>query len=367
MIKFPNHIKVYLVGGAVRDQLLGLPTHEKDWVVVGARPDELVQRGFQQVGKHFPVFLHPETHEEYALARIEQKQGHGYHGFDFQFSPKVTLEEDLSRRDLTINAIAMDDNGHFIDPYHGQEDLQNKILRHVSHAFIEDPLRILRAARFHARFYHLGFKIAAETIELMRSMVDSNELSYLSAERFFIEWMKAFKTPHPEIFLQTLEDCGALKIFIPEQAHTLIAQFHSLCQRSSDPEFRFSYLTTLIPQSSAKILCLKLKVPKRLLELQERFNLVHEQLDIQLCDAYQILDLLQTLDAFRRSDDFLRLINCRDAYYQSHQAPVWTDIINACKQVRLPKEMQKDKNIDKIRTYFQNNYLAIIVEKIKCL
>jgi tRNA nucleotidyltransferase (CCA-adding enzyme) len=367
MKKFPNHIKIYLVGGAVRDQLLGLSPHEKDWVVVGARPDELIQRGFQQVGKHFPVFLHPETHEEYALARIEQKKGHGYHGFDFEFSPHVTLEEDLSRRDLTINAIAMDAQGHIIDPFHGQHDLQNKILRHVSPAFIEDPLRVLRTARFHARFYHLGFKIAPETIQFMRWIVNSNELSYLSAERFFIEWMKAFETSHPEIFLQTLQDCSALGMFIPEHKQNFIAQFHELCKRTSEPEFRFCYLTTLISQASTKTLCLKLKVPKRLLELQERFYLLHEQVDIQLNNAKQILHLLQTLDAFRRSDDFLRLINCRDAFYQNHQATIWSDIINACKQVRLPKEMQKDKNIDKIRLYFQNHHLAIIAEKIKCL
>ncbi|NBX84243.1 MAG: tRNA nucleotidyltransferase [Gammaproteobacteria bacterium] len=360
-------MKIYLVGGAVRDQLLGISSHEKDWVVVGARPDELIEKGFQQVGKHFPVFLHPETHEEYALARIEQKHGHGYHGFDFQFSPQVTLEEDLYRRDLTINAIAMDDQGHYFDPYHGQLDLKNKILRHVSPAFVEDPLRVLRAARFHARFFHLGFHIAPETMQLMRSMVDSNELSYLSAERFFIEWMKAFETPHPDIFLETLHNCGALEMFIIEKAQTFITQFQTLCQHSTDPEFRFCYLTSLISQSSAKTLCLKLKVPKRLQELQERFNLLHAQLDMQICDTKQLLHHLQHLDAFRRTDDFLRLINCRDAFYQVHQAPMWTNIIIACKQVRLPKEMQKDKNIDKIRFYFENNYLAIIAENIKCL
>lgn len=186
-------MKVYLVGGAVRDQLLSLPVKERDWVVVGSNPDELLARGFRQVGRDFPVFLHPETSEEYALARTERKSAPGYYGFSCNFSSTVTLEEDLARRDLTINAMARDEQGQLIDPYHGLKDLEAKVLRHVSHAFVEDPVRVLRIARFAARFHHLGFKLADETRSLMYTMVQRGELAHLVAERVWQEWQRSLQ------------------------------------------------------------------------------------------------------------------------------------------------------------------------------
>ena len=203
-------MKTYLVGGAVRDQLLGLPVHERDWVVVGARPETLLNAGYHAVGKDFPVFLHPETKEEYALARTERKTGRGYHGFECHFSTEVTLEEDLARRDLTINAIAQDQAGNLIDPYQGQADLANKTLRHVTEAFKEDPLRVLRVARFAARFNYLGFSIAAETKALMQEIAASGELLTISRERIWREFERALQSRSPGIFLRVLEECGAL-------------------------------------------------------------------------------------------------------------------------------------------------------------
>ena len=207
---------VYLVGGAVRDQLLGHPYHEKDYVVVGATPEQLLNLGYQPVGKDFPVFLHPETKEEYALARTERKAGHGYHGFEFYTDTSVTLEDDLIRRDLTINAIAMDEKGNIYDPYNGQADLNNRILRHVSDAFTEDPLRVLRLARFAARYKDLDFKIAPETLSLMQNLVQSGELNALTSERVWKETSRALMENHADVYFQVLRDCGALKVLFPE-------------------------------------------------------------------------------------------------------------------------------------------------------
>jgi len=210
------HMEVYLVGGAVRDQLLGLPVHERDWVVVGARPEDLERQGYMPVGREFPVFLHPQTKEEYALARLERKVSPGYRGFTTQFSPDVTLEEDLKRRDLTINAIAQAPTGEIIDPYGGQQDLKARVLRHVSEAFVEDPVRILRLARFAARFADLGFSVADETLTLMREMVKSGEANALVPERVWQETERALGESRPDVFFQTLRDCGALAVIFPE-------------------------------------------------------------------------------------------------------------------------------------------------------
>ena len=209
-------MKTYLVGGCVRDQLLGRPIIDKDWVVVGATPSQMLQQGFLQVGKDFPVFLHPQTKEEYALARTERKSGPGYYGFECNFDPNVTLEEDLQRRDLTINAMAIDENGTIIDPFGGQRDLKNKTLRHVSIAFMEDPVRILRIARFAARFAHLGFTIAPETMRLMEQMVDNGEIDALVPERVWQEMCRALQEERPEVFFNTLRECGALAVIFPE-------------------------------------------------------------------------------------------------------------------------------------------------------
>ncbi|WP_113626722.1 multifunctional CCA addition/repair protein [Pectobacterium peruviense] len=209
-------MKIYLVGGAVRDSLLGLPVTEKDWVVVGATPEHLLAQGYQQVGKDFPVFLHPVSRDEYALARTERKSGKGYTGFVCHAEPDVTLEQDLLRRDLTINAIARTERGDLIDPYHGRLDLENRVLRHVSDAFSEDPLRVLRVARFAARFAHLGFQIAEETMALMQKMAHEGELAYLTPERVWKETEKALGTSSPDVYFQVLRDCGALAVLFPE-------------------------------------------------------------------------------------------------------------------------------------------------------
>lgn len=209
-------MKVYLVGGAVRDQVLAYPVVEKDWVVVGGSAEELLALGYHCVGQDFPVYLHPVTHEEYALARKERKTGPGYQGFSLDYSTDVSLEEDLARRDLTINAMALDDAGHLIDPHQGLSDLQAKVLRHISLAFLEDPVRVLRVARFMARYHHLGFTIAKETMALMIQMVDSGELNHLVAERIWQEWHKSLAERNPEQFIITLRSCGALKLILPE-------------------------------------------------------------------------------------------------------------------------------------------------------
>ena len=214
MIKTPFH--VYLVGGAVRDQLLNLPVKDRDWVIVGATPQTLIDLGYQQVGKDFPVFLHPQSKEEYALARTERKSGQGYTGFICDFSADIPLEQDLIRRDLTINAMAQDLQGNLYDPYHGVDDLRQRILRHVSPAFVEDPLRVLRVARFAARYHHLGFTIAPETLQLMQTLTLQGELQHLTAERVWAETEKALNEKNPEIYFETLRQVGALAVLFPE-------------------------------------------------------------------------------------------------------------------------------------------------------
>lgn len=209
-------MQTYLVGGAVRDTLLGYPFSERDWVVVGATPQQMLQLGYQQVGKDFPVFLHPQTKEEYALARTERKSGKGYTGFDVYAAADVTLEQDLLRRDLTINAIAQSADGELVDPFSGADDIQHKLLRHVSAAFSEDPLRVLRVARFYARYAHLGFTVADETLALMQQISASGELSTISAERVWRELAKALQERTPQAFIGLLRDCGALKQLLPE-------------------------------------------------------------------------------------------------------------------------------------------------------
>ena len=209
-------MKSYLVGGAVRDALLGLPVKDRDWVVVGATPQQMLDAGYQQVGRDFPVFLHPQSREEYALARTERKSGAGYTGVTCYAAPAVTLEADLLRRDLTVNALAQDADGTIIDPYGGQNDLRLRLLRHVSPAFSEDPLRVLRVARFAARYAHLGFRIAEETQALMHAMVEAGELAHLTPERVWKETESALTTRNPQVFFQTLRDCQALKVLFPE-------------------------------------------------------------------------------------------------------------------------------------------------------
>jgi tRNA nucleotidyltransferase (CCA-adding enzyme) len=209
-------MEVYLVGGAVRDELLGLPVKERDWCVVGETPDTLIQLGFRPVGKDFPVFLHPQTGEEYALARTERKTAAGYHGFNFHASPEVTIEEDLRRRDLTVNAIAKSSDGELVDPFNGNADIDARVLRHVSPAFAEDPVRILRTAKFAARLQPQGFRIAAETMQLMQDMVRLGEAGALVGDRVWKETEAALAGPNPQVFFEVLRECGALAVVFPE-------------------------------------------------------------------------------------------------------------------------------------------------------
>ena len=207
---------IYLVGGAVRDEQLGIPVSDRDWCVVGATPTELLDLGYQRVGKDFPVFLHPDSKEEYALARTERKTAAGYHGFEFHTSPDVTIEEDLGRRDLTINALAKDSDGQLVDPFGGIDDIRKRLLRHVSDAFAEDPVRILRAAKFAARFAHLGFRIAPATRDLMRQMVTAGEADALVPDRAWKETEAALAGPNPRVYFEVLRSCGALRAVFPE-------------------------------------------------------------------------------------------------------------------------------------------------------
>ncbi|MGR5459507.1 multifunctional CCA addition/repair protein [Vibrio alfacsensis] len=242
-------MQVYLVGGAVRDQLLGINSYDKDWVVVGATPEIMLAQGYTAVGKDFPVFLHPKNKEEHALARTERKSGAGYTGFECFFDQNVTLEEDLIRRDLTINAMAMDDDGKLYDPYGGQRDLTAKVLRHVSDAFIEDPLRVLRVARFAAKLSDLGFTVAEETMQLMEEMTSSGELSTLTAERVWQEWYKSLSTPRPDVFLSVLRNCGALAVVLPE----IDALFGVPQPEKWHPEIDTGVHTLMVAEQAAKL------------------------------------------------------------------------------------------------------------------
>ncbi len=331
-------MKVYLVGGAIRDRLLGRGVGERDYVVIGATPEEMRARGFLQVGSDFPVFLHPQTHEEYALARTERKTAPGYRGFAVQSDAAVTLEEDLRRRDLTINALAEDADGRIIDPYNGLQDLESRVLRHISEAFCEDPVRVLRVARFSARFADLGFRVAEETQALMRRMVQAGEVDALVPERVWKELEQALREPEPVYFFTTLEECGALKRLFPELArlrgvpqpadwhpevdtwrHTLLT-LQRATALSPKPEVRFAALTHDLGKGTTpadqlphhrgheersvrlvEALCRRLKAPRRFLDLARLVARYHEQVHrIESLRPGTLLDLLEGLDALRR-------------------------------------------------------------------
>ena len=291
-------MKKYLVGGAVRDELLGLPVKEKDYVVVGATPEEMERLGYKPVGKDFPVFLHPQTHEEYALARTERKSGRGYKGFTVQASPDVTLEEDLRRRDLTINAMAKAEDGQLIDPFGGRKDLQSKVLRHVSEAFAEDPVRILRLARFAARF---GFDVAPETMELMKRMVASGETDYLVAERVWQEFAKGLMEREPQRMLGVLDACGLRPKLLPE-----LAGFGRLEGTLAQ---RFARLAWPLQQAEVEALCERLKVPGEVRELALLGSRNRVALRAsRLATPQALLELLKRTDAFRRPERFQDLL-----------------------------------------------------------
>lgn len=298
-------MEIYLVGGAIRDHLLGLPVRERDWVVVGETPESMVAQGYQPVGKDFPVFLHPETKEEYALARTERKSGKGYKGFIVNADPSVTLEEDLIRRDLTINAIAQTSDGEYIDPFKGREDLLNKTLRHVSDAFIEDPLRVLRAARFMARLGPLGFSIDESTALFMEEITKNGELDDLVAERVWREVHKALTEPAPERFFKTLEQCGALTVLFPEITQNCIERLENCTEKERDTRCLFAVLLSYLPNEKIDSLCTRIKVPNAYADLAKLFAAHHEiPLNTNDWSALKLLTLFKQLDAFRREARF---------------------------------------------------------------
>ncbi|WP_045224014.1 multifunctional CCA addition/repair protein [Methyloterricola oryzae] len=334
-------MQIFLVGGAVRDRLLGLPVKERDWVVVGSTPEQMQQLGYRSVGRDFPVFLHPETREEYALARTERKTAPGYRGFDVDALPAVTLEQDLMRRDLTINAMALDSEDAIIDPYGGQRDLEQRLLRHVSPAFAEDPVRVLRVARFAARYAHLGFSVAHETLELMRAMAESGEVDALVAERVWAELVKALGERTPTAFFEVLREAGAMPHLFPELealfgvpqppgphpeidtgVHTLLV-LEQATRLSPSPRVRFAALVhdlgkALTPPESwprhhghekrglapLDALCERLKAPKdyrRLAsQVMQYHGLCHRALELR---PSTLVDLLQRLNALRPQHD----------------------------------------------------------------
>jgi tRNA nucleotidyltransferase (CCA-adding enzyme) len=335
-------MKTYLVGGAIRDQLLGLPVQERDYVVVGATPQEMIAKGFKLVGKDFPVFLHPETHDEYALARTERKTGRGYTGFSCYAAPDVTLEDDLKRRDLTINAIAQTVDGQIIDPYRGQQDLAQKILRHVSPAFSEDPVRILRVARFAARFAPHGFQIAPETLLLMQHMVRSGEVDSLVAERVWQELLRALAEPAPQEFIRVLRQCGALKTLFPEidqlfgvpnppkwhpeidtGIHTLLV-LQQAVRLSTENIVRFAALMHDLGKGTTpmtdwpshpgheergveliRAVCKRYRVPRDYQQLAILVSRYHGSIhSLSEMKASTLVKLLEKLDAFRRPQRF---------------------------------------------------------------
>ncbi|GKX56893.1 multifunctional CCA protein [Leminorella grimontii] len=347
-------MKTYLVGGAVRDALLGLPVHERDWVVVGATPEQMLALGYQQVGKDFPVFLHPDTHDEHALARTERKTGAGYTGFSCYSAPDVTLEQDLLRRDLTINAIAQDADGALIDPYHGERDIEQRVLRHVSLAFREDPVRVLRAARFAARFAPLGFTIAPETLQLMKEIVDAGEIAHLTPERVWKETEKALKTDAPQTFFQTLRDCGALAVLFPELdalfgvpapekwhpeidtgVHVLMV-LEMAARLSKDVDVRFSALLHdvgkgLTPPNlwphhpghgTAGIrlvedICQRYRIPNATRELARLVSEFHDRVHtVYRLSPEALLELFDTVDVWRKPQRLEQLLLVSEADYR---------------------------------------------------
>ncbi|PSW63913.1 multifunctional CCA addition/repair protein [Photobacterium leiognathi subsp. mandapamensis] len=351
-------MQTYLVGGAVRDTLLGLTVTDKDWVVVGTTPEAMLAAGFEQIGSDFPVFLHPKTKQEHALARTERKSGHGYTGFVCYSAPDVTLEQDLLRRDLTINAIAQAPNGDLIDPYHGQQDITDKVLRHVSPAFAEDPLRVLRVARFAARFAHLGFTVAPETMALMQEMVVSGELASLTPERVWKEWEKSLSSDDPQIFLTVLRQCGALAIVMPEidalfgvpqpekwhpeidcGIHTLLVA-KKAAELNTDKTIRFAAQVhdlgkALSPKDDLphhkmhcrdgikpiKALCQRLRVPNEYRDLAllvcEQHTKIHHAEEMRADTFIKIFD---QIDAWRKPERVAQLATCcrADARGRTH-------------------------------------------------
>lgn len=403
-------MKIYLVGGAIRDELLNYPYTEKDWVVTGSSPEEMESLGYHAVGKDFPVFLHPNSKEEYALARTERKTAPGYKGFNFNTSPTVTLEEDLERRDLTINAIAKDENGKLIDPYNGQHDLQQKLLRHVSAAFTEDPVRILRIARFAARFAHLGFRVAKETNTLMQDMVSNGEINALVPERVWQEFAKALQEKNPEIFISTLRDCNALNVLFPEidclfgvpqpenyhpeidtGIHTLMV-LQQACLFSDDPAVRFASLTHDLGKGTTqkekwpshhgheqrgeklvKTLCERIKAPNKFRELATMTAKFHTHCHKALVlKPETVTQLFRDCDAYRKPERFAGFLIACEADSKGRtgleekpypQAQYLAECFSACHKIKT-SDLEKGLEGKAIADALEKQRTAV-VKKIK--
>ncbi len=365
-------MQIFLVGGAVRDQLLGLPVRERDYVVVGATPSEMLAQGFKQVGRDFPVFLHPVTHEEYALARSERKVGPGYVGFHCFTSPEITLEQDLLRRDLTINAMAMDAQGKIVDPYGGQQDLHAKILRHVSPAFVEDPVRVLRIARFAARFG--DFRVDETTLQLLCQMTRSGELDVLVAERVLQEFFKAMSSAAPDRFFKLLKTIAALKILFPElDAHysAVIALTASTAFRAfgADKLVKFCSLASLLSDNNdgrqadndntkqqinglynLKRLTQRYPFPKNYYAAGKIALFLHQRLQYPVHGAAELLQLIERLDGFRRTQLLqaactsltARLVTC--SAYQARVAALRSVLARTLSIKLTPAEIQQTED-----------------------
>ena len=396
-------MKIYLVGGAVRDEQLGLPINERDWCVVGAKPEDLLSKGYRRVGKDFPVFLHPKTGEEYALARTEKKVAPGYDGFTFKASPKVSINEDLKRRDLTINAMAKDNKNNLIDPFGGMIDLRNKILRHVSDAFKEDPVRILRTAKFAARFLSLKFEIDPSTIKIMSEMVEDGEINSLIPDRIWKETQEALSGENPHIFFEVLKKCNALQILYPEiiidknqqqskqnkkpSTRTLDALKKS-AKISNVPEVRFAALVYRFLESE------KLDINKAYLdrkkeniiainEISRRLPIPSKYKDLALLVAnsykdYQqafnlnpiaVMNLFEKLDAFRRPErlenflDSCEAIESMDktsAQLEPNQNKFLLDTFNAAISIATKDIINEEKNKIKISARIKNRRIRAI-------
>ncbi|RCL43965.1 MAG: multifunctional CCA tRNA nucleotidyl transferase/2'3'-cyclic phosphodiesterase/2'nucleotidase/phosphatase [Gammaproteobacteria bacterium] len=391
-------MQIYLVGGAVRDKYLNIPIKEKDWCVVGSSSNDLIEMGFKAVGKDFPVFLHPETKEEYALARIEKKIGPGYHGFSFLTSKEVSLQDDLKRRDLTINAMAIDNEGNLIDPHHGLNDLENKILRHVSNSFREDPVRVLRVAKFSARFHKKGFIIHPETLKMMKSMSKQGEIQNLVGDRVWKETEEALSSGDSHIFFRALQDCDALRIIFPEfyeldsssksnstkiqEKYTFEILEHS-SNNTNNPAINFSILVFDILKSRHKSSNAMQKAHKTLArELKNRLPIPSNFIDvssllIQFTELIEntvslspdsILMFLENADAFRRKKRFEEFLDAHRIISKKNKCSssiiLIKNIIEACDAIPMKKVIGDESNPKIIKEKVRKSRIEAIKSKI---
>ena len=391
-------MQIYLVGGAVRDKYLNIPIKEKDWCVVGSSSNDLIEMGFKAVGKDFPVFLHPETKEEYALARIEKKIGPGYHGFSFLTSKEVSLQDDLKRRDLTINAMAIDNEGNLIDPHHGLNDLENKILRHVSNSFREDPVRVLRVAKFSARFHKKGFIIHPETLKMMKSMSKQGEIQNLVGDRVWKETEEALSSGDSHIFFRALQDCDALRIIFPEfyeldsssksnstkiqEKYTFEILEHS-SNNTNNPAINFSILVFDILKSRHKSSNAMQQAHKTLArELKNRLPIPSNFIDvssllIQFTELIEntvslspdsILMFLENADAFRRKKRFEEFLDAHRIISKKNKCSssitLIKNIIEACDAIPMKKVIGDESNPKIIKEKVRKSRIEAIKSKI---